>query len=350
MLFLQIPLLAVLFGAGDSEDAFQDQIFRVIGTLSSHNRSWTQTWVSGWLGELQIKSWKRNSGGLISLRPWSNGNFSNKEMTEIENLLEGIYNELLHVLQNRANEWMLEYPMEFQGIGGCELHYGEIKLDFWRVAYQGSEILSFQNSSWVPSLEGGTRAQKIGKLLNQLIVFNKMMHWRISNTCPRFLLGVLDAGKADLQRKVKPEAWLSTGPSPGPHHLLLVCHVSGFYPKPISVMWMQGEQAQQASQQSDILPNADGTWYLRSYLDVEATKTSGLSCQVTHSSLEGQDIILYLDRPTSKGLIILAVMVPLVLLLTGLAFWLKKRWKLCEPTPTLLPLEGSQQPRDSKHT
>ncbi|XP_036987228.2 T-cell surface glycoprotein CD1a-like [Artibeus jamaicensis] len=326
MLFLQIPLLVVLFRGGDSEDAFQDQIFRIISTFSLHNHSWTQTWVSGWLGELQIKIWKRNSSDFISLRPWSNGNFSKKEMAEIKVLIEGTEHEFLHLLHIHASAWMLEYPFDIQGTVGCELHSGKVKLGFWRVAYQGSEILSFQNSSWVPSLEGGTRAQKMCKVLNKLIVYNKMIQRRISNTCPRFLLGVLDAGKADLQRKVKPEAWLSTGPSPGPHHLLLVCHVSGFYPKPISVMWKRGEQAQQASQQSDILPNADGTWYLRSYLDVEATNTSGLSCRVTHSSLEGQDIILYLDRPKSMGLIILAVMVPLVLLLTGLAFWLKKRW------------------------
>ncbi|XP_053514809.1 T-cell surface glycoprotein CD1a-like [Artibeus jamaicensis] len=350
MLFLRISLLAVLFGGGDSEDAFQDQIFKIIGTLSLHNHSWTQSWGSGWLGELQIKTWKDNSGGFISLRPWSNGNFSKKEMTEIEELIQGAHNELLHVLQNHAREWMIEYPFEVQCTIGCELHSGKVKLHFWQLAYQGSEILSFQNSSWVPSLQGGTRAQKMCKVFNKLIVFNKGTQWRISNTCPRFLLGLLDAGKADLQRKVKPEAWLSTGPSPGPHHLLLVCHVSGFYPKPISITWMRGGQPQQASQQSDILPNADGTWYLRSYLDVEATKTSGLSCRVTHSSLEGQDIILYLDRPKSKGLIILAVMVPLVLLLTGLAFWLKKRWTHCEPAPTLLPLERSQQPRDSKYT
>ncbi|XP_053514821.1 T-cell surface glycoprotein CD1a-like [Artibeus jamaicensis] len=349
MLFLQIPLLVVLFRGGDSEDAFQDQIFRVIGTLSLYNRSWAKSWGSGWLGELQIYSWK-NSGGFISLRPWSKGNFSNKEITEIEALHQRAHNEFLLLLHNHASEWMLEYPSEVQGTGGCELHSGEVKLDFWQLAYQGSELLSFQNNTWLPSLKGGTRAQQMCRLFNQYTIIKQVMLRVFSDTCPHYLLSALDAGKADLQRKVKPEAWLSTGPSPGPHHLLLVCHVSGFYPKPISVMWMRGEQAQQASQQSDILPNADGTWYLRSYLDVEATKTSGLSCRVTHSSLEGQDIILYLDRPTSKGLIILAVMVLLVLLLTGLAFWLKKHWKHCEPTPTLLPLERFQQPRDSKYT
>ncbi|XP_045704564.1 T-cell surface glycoprotein CD1a-like [Phyllostomus hastatus] len=349
MLFLQISLLAVLLGGGDNKDAFQDQIFRIISTFSLYNSSWTHSWGSAWLGDLQIKSWKGKSDGFISLWPWSNGNFNKKEMKEIEVLLQRFHNEFLHLLHKHASEWMLEYPFDLQKAFGCELHSGKVKLPFWRFAYQGSELLSLQNNTWVPSPEGGTRAQQMCRLFNQYTVVNKILQWRMSNTCPRFLLGLLDAGKADLQRQVKPEAWLSTGPSPGPDHLLLVCHVSGFYPKPISVMWMRGEQAQQGSQQSGILPNADGTWYLQIFLDVEATETSGLSCRVTHSSLEGQDIILHLDRPSSKGLIILAVMLPLLLLLTGLAFWLKKRWAHCEPLPTL-PLERFQQPRDSKHT
>ena len=56
---------------------------------------------------------------------------------------------------------------------------------------------------------------------------------------------------------------------------------------------MRGEQEQQGTQGSDVLPNAVGTWYLHVSLDVEDSEASGLSCRVRHSSLGGQDIILY---------------------------------------------------------
>ena len=46
---------------------------------------------------------------------------------------------------------------------------------------------------------------------------------------------------------------------------------------------MRGEQEQQGPQRSDVLPNADGTSYLRVSLDVEASEASGLSCPVRHS-------------------------------------------------------------------
>ena len=92
---------------------------------------------------------------------------------------------------------------------------------------------------------------------------------------------------------MKPEAWLSSNTTPGPGHLLLVCHVSGFYPKPVWVMWMRGEQEQPGTQRGNIILNADWTWYLRVTLNVAAGEAAGLSCRVKHSSLGDQDIILY---------------------------------------------------------
>ncbi|XP_023380195.1 T-cell surface glycoprotein CD1a-like isoform X4 [Pteropus vampyrus] len=308
---------------------FQEQIFQIIHTSSFYNRSWTQSWSSGWLGDLQTHGWESNSGRIIFLRPWSKGNFSKKEMTEMEGFFRRLFIELYHIFHNYASQWKFEYPFVVQMAAGCELHSGKAKEGFVWFAYQGSDLLNFQNYSWLPSPKGGTGAQQVCGLFNQDPVVKEITHRHISDTCPRFLLGLLDAGKADLQRQVRPEAWLSIGPNPGSDHRMLICHVSGFYPKPIWAMWMRGEQVQQGTQQSDVLPNADGTWYLRIYLNVETIERSGLSCRVRHSSLGGKDIILYLEHQNSVGLIILAVMVPLVLLI-GLAFWFRKRWTHCE--------------------
>ncbi|KAB1260480.1 T-cell surface glycoprotein CD1c2 [Camelus dromedarius] len=103
------------------------------------------------------------------------------------------------------------------------------------------------------------------------------------------LAALSGGGSAD----VKPEAWLSSSPILGSDQLVLACHVSGYYPKPIWVMWMRGEQEQSDTQQGDILPSVDGTWYVRAILHVAAEEAAGLSCRVRHSSLGDQDIVLY---------------------------------------------------------
>uniref|UniRef100_A0A8C8TLJ5 Ig-like domain-containing protein n=1 Tax=Peromyscus maniculatus bairdii TaxID=230844 RepID=A0A8C8TLJ5_PERMB len=125
----------------------------------------------------------------------------------------------------------------------------------------------------------------------------------------------------------KPGAWLSKGVSPKPGHEQLQCHVSGFHPKPVWVMWMKGELEQKRTQRGDILPNADGTWYLRATLDVEAGEEAGLACWVKHSSLGGQVMILdWGGRQSSVGVISGVVAVIVVIILSCLVFcYVRKR-------------------------
>ncbi|XP_003258697.2 T-cell surface glycoprotein CD1a isoform X1 [Nomascus leucogenys] len=323
MLFLLLPLLAVVPGDGNADGLEEPVSFHVIHIASFYNHSWKRCLSSGWLSDLQTHAWDRNSSTIIFLWPWSRGNFSNGEWKELEMLFRIRTIQLFEGIPRHAHELQFEYPFEIQVTGGCKLHSGKVSGSFLRLAYQGSDFVRFQNNSWLPYPAAGNRAKHFCKVANQNQHENDITHSLLSDTCPRFILGLLDAGKAYLQRQVKPEAWLSGGPSPGPGHLQLVCHVSGFYPKPVWVMWTRGEQEQQGTQRGDILPSADGTWYLRATLEVAAGEAAGLSCRVKHSSLEGQDIVLYWEHHSSVGLIILAVIVPL-LLLTGLALWFRK--------------------------
>nr|XP_031528030.1 T-cell surface glycoprotein CD1a-like [Vicugna pacos] len=333
MLFLQLPLLLALLPGADSEDGFQEPVsFQIIGILSFYNRSWEEILISSWLGELQTHGWDRSSDTVIYLWPWSRGNFSNEKLMELDNIFVHSSVCLFRYFTTAS----FNDPFDIQVAGRCELHSGETSAGFVQVAYQGSELLSFQKKSWSP--KGGGWAKLVSSLFNLDQGTSEILHRLLSDSCPRFLLGLLDAGKAYLQRQVRPEAWLSPGPSPGPGRLVLVCHVSGFYPKPIWVTWMRGEQEQQGTQRSDVVPNADGTWYLRVSLEVEAREASGLSCRVRHSSLGDQDVVLYWGHRSSVGWIFLAVTVPL-LLLPGLAFWVRKRRTLCQPASSCLPLE-----------
>ncbi|XP_077742703.1 T-cell surface glycoprotein CD1a-like isoform X2 [Canis aureus] len=326
MLFLQLVLLAVLLLGGDSEDSQEPISFRIILTTSFYSSSSTQNQGSAWLDELQTHGWNNKTGAFRYLQPWSKGNFSNEELLEVQNLFYTYTIRSPSTFHNHIRDWQLEYPFQIQLVLGCDSHFGEASAGFLQLAYQGSDLLSFQNTSWRPSPEGGSRAQKVCSLFNQDHVSHEIVRKLLNEICPRILLSLLDAGKVDLQRQVRPEAWLSTGPSPGSGHLRLVCHVSGFYPKPVWVMWMRGEQEQTGSQRGDVLPHADGTWYLQVSLDVKAKEAAGLSCRVRHSSLGGQDMVLHWEQPPSMGLVFLVVIVPLVLL-AGLVWWLWKRWK-----------------------
>uniref|UniRef100_A0A452R9N3 Ig-like domain-containing protein n=1 Tax=Ursus americanus TaxID=9643 RepID=A0A452R9N3_URSAM len=317
--FQQQELLLVPVNLSFPTD-FQEPIyFRVIRTSFLYNRSWTQNLGSVWLDELQTHAWDNKTHTFTFLWPWSQGNLSNEEVVTGENLF---YSNTILVNQDFREH---VNPFQVQMVIGCELHVGKPSVGFMRIAYQGSDLISFWNMSWWPSPKGGSRAQQVCRLFNQYHEDNELIQTLIIDYCPRYLSSLLDVGKADLQRQVRPEAWLSAGPSPGSGRLLLVCHISGFHPKPVWVMWMRGEQEQRGTQRGDVLPHADGTWYLQMSLDVKATEAAGLSCRVRHSSLGGQDMVLYWEQPRSMGLVFLAVIVPLVLL-AGLALWLWKRW------------------------
>ena len=92
-------------------------------------------------------------------------------------------------------------PFELQVAGGCEMHIRDASVGFVRVGYQGSDFLSFQKNLWVPSPEGGNRAKLVCALFNLYQGTQEIIHKLLSDTCPRFLLSLLDAGKAYLQRQ-----------------------------------------------------------------------------------------------------------------------------------------------------
>ncbi|KAM5237540.1 T-cell surface glycoprotein CD1b-like [Ctenodactylus gundi] len=327
MLLPSLVLPAALFQAGDIQEDLQGPTtFHVIQTSSFFNNTWAQNQVSGWMSDLQTHGWDRDSGTIMFLKPWAKGNLTDGKISELEMIFRVFFYGFIEEVQDLASEFQIEYPFEIQGAAGCVLQPGGTIVSFLWGALQGLDFLSIKNSSCWPAPEGGTRAQMFCIFISQYKAIRDIVKELLIDLCPQYLLSILETGKMDLQRQVKPEAWLSSGPSPRPGHLQLVCHASGFYPRPVQVMWMRGEREQPGTQRGDVLPNADETWYLRAALEVAAGEAAGLSCRVRHSSLEGQDIVLHWGHPTSAGWIVLAVIGPCLVLLPLFALWFLRRW------------------------
>ncbi|XP_058393496.1 T-cell surface glycoprotein CD1e, membrane-associated-like isoform X1 [Diceros bicornis minor] len=213
--------------------------YRFIQISSFANHSWAQTQSSGWLGEVQTEVWDSVLGTIRFLRPWSQGNFSKEELKNLQALLQLYMHGFTKQVQAFASQFQFEYPFELQILSSCQMHAGKASGSFLYGAYQGSDFLSFRGNSWKPSPGAGSQAQNVCRVLNHYRIVKEIVQNLLSDTCPGYLAGLVEAGKSDLERQVKPEAWVSKGPSPGSGHLLLVCHVSGFHPKPVWVMWMR---------------------------------------------------------------------------------------------------------------
>uniref|UniRef100_A0A8C6A7D9 Ig-like domain-containing protein n=1 Tax=Marmota marmota marmota TaxID=9994 RepID=A0A8C6A7D9_MARMA len=309
MLLLLLVLLAVLLPGGDNQEASPGPTsFHIIQISTFANSTWTKHCGSGWLGDLQIHGWDSDTGTAIFLKPWSKGNLSDVEVTEMDDIFRFYYFGFTREVQEHISDL-------------------QFKCEFFPQNWVLSVTLGSQ-SLWsfplLPSLPRCiSRAEKVCEIFAKYKgIFDTVEHL-LYETCPWFLLSVLEAGKVDLQRQGESSASMCSGPEPG--HVLLVCHVSGFYPKPVWVMWIRGEQEQQGTQQGDFLPNADGTWNLRATLDVAAGEAAGLACRVKHSSLGGQDLVLYWGRSIPIGLVILAIIVPALIFLLGFALWFWRR-------------------------
>lgn len=300
--------------------------FRGLQISSFANSSWTRTDGLAWLGELQPYTWRNESSTIRFLKHWSQGTFSDQQWEQLQHTFQVYRSSFTRDVREFVKTLPGDYPFEIQVAGGCELLPRNISESFLRAAFQGTDVLSFQGMSWVSAPDAPSWSQVVCKVLNGDQGTKETVHWLLHDICPELVKGLMQTGKSELEKQVKPEAWLSSGPSPGPDRLLLVCHVSGFYPKPVWVMWMRGEQEEPGTQQGDVMPNADSTWYLRVTLDVAAGEAAGLSCRVKHSSLGDQDIILYWDgKRVSRGLIVVLVILVFVLLFVGgLVFWFRK--------------------------
>ncbi|XP_043383557.1 antigen-presenting glycoprotein CD1d-like [Chelonia mydas] len=170
-------------------------------------------------------------------------------------------------------------PLVTQGSLGGELHPNGTSRGFDDAGANGEDFVSFDADagSWL-----ARRGDKLALYARDLLNRDKGPASKI-----QFLL------RTWVKRPVAVVFARAPPPAGTPAPLLLVCRVTGFYPRPVRVAWLQdGEEVAPGGRlsSSGILPNADLTYQLRSSLAVEPGDGHSYACRVEHSSLGGQSL------------------------------------------------------------
>ncbi|NXM63470.1 CD1A protein, partial [Illadopsis cleaveri] len=213
----------------------------------------------------------------------------------IENLIKIYLQKFNHLINEGAMQRDVPYPFVAQCMAGCVLYPNRTSQAFAYVGYNGQDFLSFdtKNATWTLS-QDTTLSRYVQSVLQNYTAFSEMVEMIFNDTCVDEMEMLLHYGRAALERQALPVATVFARP-PSPEQLLLVCHVTGFYPRPISVAWLRDGQEVPpgpALNTSPTLPNADLTYQLRSVLAVAPRDGHSYVCRVRHQSLGTRSLLI----------------------------------------------------------
>ena len=85
---------------------------------------------------------------------------------------------------------------------GCDVY--SASESFFYVAFQGEYILSFQGTSFQKAPDAPPWTELVIKVLNGDQGTMETLQWLLNDICPKFVHGLLEAGKAELEKQGQP--------------------------------------------------------------------------------------------------------------------------------------------------
>ncbi|XP_073182969.1 antigen-presenting glycoprotein CD1d-like isoform X2 [Lepidochelys kempii] len=251
------------------------------------------------LGDLETHSMDCSTCQIRFLQPWAQRGLTPKEWQDLELLIHHYLFNFNRTVNRIAQQQGMAYPFVTQVSVSCEFHPNGTSRGFYEAAVNGEDFVSFDADAgtWV-ARQGDKLALYTRDLLNHERSTAITLQFLLRATCINELKSFVQYGNESLERQERPVAVVfARAPSPAgtPAPLLLVCRVTGFYPRPIRVAWLQdGEEVGPDGRlsSSGILPNADLTYQLRSSLAMEPGDGHSYACRVEHSSLGGQSLLI----------------------------------------------------------
>ncbi|XP_065269108.1 antigen-presenting glycoprotein CD1d-like [Emys orbicularis] len=281
---------------------------RVLLTALFPDASSAHIQVKALLGDLETHSLDCSTCQIRFLQPWAQQGLTPKQWQDLELVIHRSLSDFILTVNTIAQQQGKGYPFVTQGSLGCELPPNGTSRGFYDAAGNGEDVVSFDVDvgTWVARSE-----DKLALNARDLLNWDKSASTRLQVffriTCIYLLNTFVLYGKESLERQERPVAVVfARAPPPAgtPAPVLLVCRVTGFYPRPVRVAWLQdGEEVGPGGRlnSSGILPNADLTYQLRSSLAVGPGAGHSYACRVQHSSLGGRSLLIPWEQSRRWG-------------------------------------------------
>ncbi|XP_061864267.1 antigen-presenting glycoprotein CD1d-like isoform X2 [Colius striatus] len=316
---LLLFLLLLLPGtAADPEGSCKLHLFQ---TMIFHNTSFVDFSAWATLEDMIFVRWQKHNNSVLYCYPWVYPALPNAQWKNLINMFKIYFQNFILSLSTDASQLQTPYPFVIQATAGCDLYPNGSYTRFGHLAFNAHEFLSFNvdNRHWERKQNSQLAAQ-VEKEFSSYTGISQTLQFLLNVTCVDHMKKFIKFGKADLERQELPVATVFAR-TPSPAQLLLVCHVTGFYPRPISVAWLRDGQEVlpgPALSTSAILPNADLTYQLRSVLAVAPRDGHSYACRVRHSSLGTRSLLVPWDS-SNIGLAVGITIVVLLIVAVGLS-------------------------------
>ncbi|KAM4754786.1 class I histocompatibility antigen, F10 alpha chain-like isoform 1-T1 [Cyanocitta cristata] len=280
--------------------------------------------IMGFLDGIPFVRYNSERGRMEPLTPWMEkgpepGYWDGE--TEISKRNQQVGAIDLETLRTRYNQSGGLHTL--QRVYGCDLLSDGSIRGSYRDGYDGWDFLSFElgSQSFVPA---DSAAQVSTRRWNGDGV--TVEHWTnyLEYSCLDELQKYVGYGREALERKEPPNVHMSGKEEFGT--LILSCHAYGFYPRPIAVSWMKGDEIRdQETEWGGVVPNSDGTFHTWARIEARPEEREQYRCRVEHSGMPEPGIFAL--EPESGGNLTPVVAVSVIaaiiilVLLVGFIVW-----------------------------
>ncbi|NWH57812.1 CD1E protein, partial [Geococcyx californianus] len=270
-------------------------VYHLLQTNIFTNISFAEAFSVAFLGDVPIYAMDPVDWSNRFYWPWAQQAASEGDAGKIRSHWKLFIRNMIRYVNEMARDAQQDYPFVIQIRGGCALYPNGTSWSFINVGYGGRDFIVFnmEKQQWEPQQQ--SQLAYLGtKSLNSKKAVMGLLEHILSTTCPNHVLRLCTYGNATLERKELPEATVFAR-MPSPAQFLLVCRVTSFYPRPISVAWLRDGQEVPPGPEintSTILPNADLTYQLRSTLAVAPQDGHSYACRVRHRSLGSHSLLI----------------------------------------------------------